>query len=55
MARALTGPRVQDRLLTTLGSRPGVWTNDHLCKALVMESGLHQAALLEPMIAFRHG
>jgi hypothetical protein len=34
MARALTGLRMQCRLITTLGSGPGVWTNDQLCKAL---------------------
>jgi hypothetical protein len=38
MARALTGPRMQGRFITTLGSRPGVWTNDQLCKALRLHS-----------------
>jgi hypothetical protein len=57
MARALTGPRVQDRLITTLGSRPGVWTNDHLCKALRLHNvdELRQLADATRAVCQQHG
>lgn len=38
MARALTGPRMQGRLLELLRSEPmRVWTNGELCKALRLD------------------
>jgi DNA-binding response OmpR family regulator len=40
MARALTGPRMQGRLLDLLRSQPRrVWTTDELCKALRLQRG----------------
>ncbi|RKQ90534.1 hypothetical protein C8N24_0339 [Solirubrobacter pauli] len=47
MARALTGPRMQARLISTLGSRPGTWTNPQLCKALGLDTVAELAQLAD--------